>query len=100
MLDAVDAYNSDLTRTIPASLSKPVTYLSATSIGEYVLFGGGRSNSATVDSYNIDLTKTTPPPLSVGRYNLSAVSIGDYALFAGGSTSQGPISTVDVYTIK
>lgn len=61
---------------------------------------GGRSNSATVDSYNIDLTKTTPPPLSVGRYNLSAVSIGDYALFAGGSTSQGPISTVDVYTIK
>ena len=44
-----------LTRTIPTPLSESRTYLAATSVGNYALFGGGKSssNSSTVDAYTV-----------------------------------------------
>ena len=53
---AVDAYDSNLTRSTPIDLSQARSYLSATSIEGYALFGGGdrsRSMSSIVDAYTI-----------------------------------------------
>ena len=77
-------------------LSQARRNLSATSIGNYALFGGGYASSYSdvVDAYDISLVRTTPTPLSQARRNLSATSIGDYALFGGGD---GPSAVVDAY---
>jgi len=72
--------------------------LAATTIGNYALFGGGRTSSAvgTVNAYTKSLTHSTPTALSAGRYQLAATTIGDYALFGGGYKS-GALANVDAY---
>ena len=84
-----------LTRTTATPLSVARKDLAATTVGDYALFGGGRSssNSSTVDAYNTSLTRTTATPLSVARYYLVAASVGNYALFCGGSYQ----TTIDAY---
>ena len=80
--------------------------LSATTVGNYALFGGGGNDgniySSTVDAYNSSLTRTTATSLSKGRIDLAATTVGNYALFGGGCgygingyTSYS--STVDAY---
>ena len=98
-----------LARTTPTELSQARTYLAATSVGNYALFGGGYTGSYTdvVDAYDMSLTRTTPTVLSSGRFYLTATSIAPtggsspqngYALFAGGRGV--PIyATVDAYDL-
>lgn len=91
------------------SLSVYRTYLAATSIGNYALFGGGTwkqgtgsSVSSVVDAYDVDLTRTTPDILTVGRSDLAATSIENYALFGGGNRGTGNtnIPAVNAYDVN
>ena len=84
-----------LTRTTATSLSVGRSYLAATTVGDYALFGGG-SYKNTVDAYDASLTRTTATALSVPRSFLAATSVGNYALFGGGDGK----NTVDAYTIS
>lgn len=70
-------------------------YGTATSVGDYALFGGG-NNSTKVEAFNKTLTKTTPTALNGYRNWLASTSVGDYALFGGG-TASSVSSTVDAY---
>ena len=96
---AVDAYDISLNRTTPTALSVARSYLAATHIGNYALFGGGMvptySGSAVVDAYDTSLNRTTPTALSVARGDLAATHIGNYALFGGGRFSSSAV--VDAY---
>ena len=64
----------------------------AASVGNYLIFFGGRNESSyltstAVDAYNTSLTKVSITQLSLnGRDALGTASIGNYALFAGGYT--------------
>ena len=75
--------------------------LAATSVGDYALFGGGRTAGSTyskvVDAYTKTLVKETSTSLSVARCILVATSIGGYALFGGGNASSKS-KVVDTYT--
>ena len=81
-------------------LSAARNRISATTVGNYALFGGGwgsgNAKFSTVDAYNTSLTRTTPTALSVARSHLAATTVGNYALFGGGYGSD-PLSTVDAY---
>ena len=88
-----------LTRTIPTPLSEARAYLTATSVGNYALFGGGDTTTATVDAYDASLTRTTATPLSEARIYLTATSVGNYALFGGGY-GDTTTATVDAYTVS
>ena len=79
-------------------LSEARGYLTATSVGNYALFGGGYGDTltATVDAYDASLTRTIPTPLSEAGGYLAATTVGDYALFGGGY-GDIPTSTVDAY---
>ena len=78
--------------------------LSATTVGNYALFGGGQrtfsTDKDTVDAYDATLTRSTPTALSVARECLAATTVGNYALFGGGGGSIEGYSytdTVDAY---
>ena len=91
-----------LTRTTATPLSEARAYLTATSVGNYALFGGGDGDTitATVDAYDASLTRTTATPLSEARAYLTATSVGNYALFGGGYRSSTYYNTVDAYTVS
>lgn len=97
-LKYVDAYNSSLTRNLPAHLISERRKLAATTVGNHVLFGGGEknySNHTAVEAYNDSLTKVTVPSIfTYARSQLAATAIGKYALFGGGVTST---SVMEVY---
>lgn len=100
--DVVDAYDQNLTRSTPVSLSVGRSNLIGVSAGNYALFGGGNSLHSvcvdTVDAYDMFLTRTTPTVLDVGRSRLAAVNIKGIALFGGGLNSDGSIQNiVDAY---
>ena len=72
-----------------AALSVGRYYFGATTVGNYALFGGGRTfpghnTSTTVDAYNSQLTRSTPTGLSGAREHIIATTVGNYALFGGG----------------
>ena len=80
-------------------LSAARQYLSAASVGDYALFGGGLDGStsiAVVDAYDTALTRTTPTVLSVARRIMDATSVGNYALFGGGY-DKADSAVVDAY---
>lgn len=101
----VNMYNTLLTRTTSTNaLTQKRTMLTSTnSKNNYVLFGGGWTDSATrsnlVEAFNNSMGKTTPTTLSIPRYDLASASIGDYALFAGGNEYDVLYGTnrVDIY---
>ena len=103
----VDAYQKgSLTRSNPSSSLRYTVYaLAATTVGDYALFGGGRSASAgisAVDAYQKgSLTRSNPPSsLRANNCELAATTVGDYALFGGGSPKpgdQGGSNSVDAY---
>ena len=99
----VDAYDTSLTRTMPAGLSQARCHLAAATVGNYALFGGGRNGTsstdilATVDAYDTSLTRTMPAGLSQARAYLAAATVGNYALFGGGD-GKSKSSVVDAYT--
>lgn len=101
-VQTVDAYNASLTRSSATNLTNKLTYHGGTSVGEYVLFGGGRlatTDYATVDAYNATLSKSNPTVLSQARFRLGAGKTASYAIFAGGSSSisGGVYNKVDAY---
>ncbi len=108
--DIVEAYDKNLTRTLPAALHWDRMNLAATSIGSYAIFAGGLKHNKyseggsgsradqTTDAYDRNLTKASFYALSQARYNLAGASIGNYALFGGGQNSDGVSSTVDAYS--
>lgn len=99
-MSTVDAYNTSLTRSIPASLSAAKDSIGAASVGNYALFAGGTNGSylSSVDAYNTSLTRSTPTELSEARSKIGAASTGSYAIFFGGY-KEGSVSSkvVDVY---
>ncbi|MCI8336980.1 MAG: hypothetical protein HFI72_07500 [Peptococcaceae bacterium] len=92
----IDAYDGNLTKTLPTELSQARTRLTATAINNYALFGGG-ATYATVDAYNASLVRSMPTALSQARRDLAAAAVGKYGLFAGGSNGNSIFDTVDVY---
>ena len=92
-----------------SELSSPITFLAATTVGDYALFGGGcnageKTVSSIVNVYNSSLTKSNATQLYPGRCGLAATTVGDYALFGGGATTYSesysigtPSSAVNAY---
>ena len=71
----------------------------ATTVGNYALFGGGRTASSeqtTVDAYSSSLIRVTATSLSKGRFLFDATTVGNYALFGGGQSDSGGRSYHDV----
>ena len=86
-----DAYDVSLThKTFNRGLEWPNTVdIAATSLGDYVIYGGGCKGSTTTRqdemcAVNSSLTVTNIYSLSQGRWSLAAAKAGDYALFGGG----------------
>ena len=106
-----DAYDVSLThKTFNRGLEWPNTVdIAATSLGDYVIYGGGCKGSTTTRqdemcAVNSSLTVTNIYSLSQGRWSLAAAKAGDYALFGGGVYQESgtgkpvaPQAIVDVY---
>lgn len=100
-LNTVDVYTKSSTRINATELSLSRSNITATSVGDCVVFSGGYygngSYSHVVDVYNSSLTRTNPTSLSIARYYIAAASVGNYALFGGGHNHNSLFNTVDVY---
>ena len=109
--DAVDAYNTSLTRTTATPLPSNVYACAGGTVGGYAVFSGGSSmnsdstlveaigSMAMVCVYDSSLTSSKAAPLSCPRAVHSAATIGNHLLFAGGynSTTEKYLSTVESY---
>jgi predicted Ser/Thr protein kinase len=98
----VDIYNMSNGSWSTATLSQARAGLAGTSVGNFVLFGGGWSSSGAsnvVDIYNVPNNTWTTANLSQAREYLAATSVANrYALFAGGLL-YGWYSTTNVVDI-
>ena len=106
-----DAYDASLThKTFNRGLEWPNTVdIAATSLGDYVIYGGGCKGSTTTRqdemcAVNSSLTVTNLYNLSQGRWSLAAAKAGNYALFGGGMYNESgigkpvaPQAIVDAY---
>ncbi len=98
----VDAYNTNLTRTLPLTLNQARTTLAGTANLKYAIFAGGNPSysnprSGVVDAYTHNLAKVTASSLSIARNAPSAVTIGNYMLIGGGIYNTTSYGTVDAY---
>ena len=85
--NAVGAYDKNLTRVIPTSLSEARSNLVGVRAGNYVLFCGGINSkgiSNMVDAYDLFLTRTTPQLLNEAKVDFGATTLNDLAVIAGG----------------
>jgi hypothetical protein len=72
--------------------------LSASNIGNYMLFAGGTSSANNVDAYDDEMVKTTPTKLSQARIWIGSASNSNYVLLAGGNVgSDKCTAVVDTY---
>lgn len=97
--NAVDAFNTSLTKTTVAALPLVAISPSATTLGDYAMFIGGYTGAsyiADATTYDSSLTQRAVSGITTGRYRAAATTVGNYALFAGGQYVCG---TVDAYTI-
>lgn len=88
----VYAYDANLTQSAPYGLMMARQYLSATRVGDKVIFFGGRNVGSTnyrhADAYDTSLTRTLANNSSdTARAFVGAASVGNYAIFAGGQSS-------------
>ena len=95
------ALGADLVHTT-ATLSQARAELAATSVGNKVLFAGGRVDVAgasnVVDIYDSDTGLWSTATLSQARWGVSATTVGTKALFAGGYLGGASSSdVVDIY---
>ena len=109
--DAVDAYNTSLTRTTATPLPSNVYACAGGTVGGYAVFSGGSSmnsdstlveaigSMAMVCVYDSSLTSSQAASLSCPRAVHSAATIGNHLLFAGGynRTTGKYLSTVESY---
>lgn len=97
--NTVDAYNIDLVKTTPTTLTSASTNMVATVLrSEYALFCGFSNSKYSIDAYDLDLTKVFVQ-FGASRTLLAATNVGDYALFAGGTFNSIPQSTVDAFHV-
>lgn len=106
VLATVNAYNKELTRTLPTELSVARELLYAEKVGDYAIFAGGKNSSSTsvvaTDAYDASLTRTV---LSTGLDNnrcednahQNSANVAGYALIGGGSADNND-SSIDVFT--
>ena len=85
-------------------LSESRCMSTATTVGNYALFGGGGTNSKSskVDVYDTNLTKSNAPELSLSLFSLASTTVGNYALFGGGYdyNNYGKVDTYDTNLTK
>ena len=105
----IDAYDSSLTRTNPATLSSARAYLTATTVGNYLIVAGGQYSSrigsdyaafhTTVDAYDLSFTRVSVSALAQKRGQANSTNIGNYAIIAGGVTGDtyNPATLTEVY---
>ena len=76
-------------------LSESRCMSTATTVGNYALFGGGTNynNYGKVDTYDTSLTKGNATELSYARCELASTTVGNYALFGGGIQGTGATVT-------
>ena len=90
VLNVVNAYTASLVKSTPTVMSVARKSLAATTVGDYALFGGGRTTTSgttattVVDAYNKSLVRSTPTALNSRTIEPNATTVGDYALFGGG----------------
>lgn len=95
--NTVEAYNANLVRTIPATLSDAKSSPGAASVNNtFVVFAGGGNESTVVDAYNTSLVKLSAGQLEVGRSPIGA-STNSHAIFAGGSVGAWGSDVTDAY---
>lgn len=99
-------FDSSLVYTQSGVYSNIMLDAAATTVGNYVIFGGGRSARtdgnfySTVEIYNTSFTKVSSSgrSLSVERCSLAAATNGSYAIFAGGFNENiNTVNNADVY---
>lgn len=95
----IEELNIAVSNPTPLSVSR--YGLSATTVGNYAIFGGGQGDGGTAtdatDAYDNSLTKTSISALQSDHYNYrnAATTVGNYALFGGGAN--GGSSTGSTY---
>ena len=87
----VDIYDVSSNSWSSATLSEAKTSITATSIGNKIIFAGGdyfgwQPVSNTIDIYDAGTNNWTTSTLSEARTNISAFSIDNKAFFVGGRT--------------
>ena len=82
-----NAFNSSLTRSLPASADIYTDIYSGTELHGKAMFGDENGN---LQVYNSDLTKTVASGLSSARGLYGCTTLDEWAIFAGGTISGGP----------
>ena len=106
--DAVDGYDSGVTKTSLSGLSSKKCSIGActTANHKYAVFAGGGllygNASSTVDIYDRNGNRSTATNLSTASYDVKATTVGNYILFAGGkntgnSSGYSTLTTVNAY---
>lgn len=100
----VDIYDVSTNSWSAATLSEARSSISATSLGNKIIFAGGDYSrwqpvSSTIDIYDAGTNSWTASTLSEARANISAFSIDNKAFFVGGRTgfSTSPSKKIDIY---
>ena len=76
-----DAYTSTTNIPLDVNLSSAKKTISATTVGNYALFGSG--NNSTCDAIDSSFTRTTITAMSYPSELGAAETIGNYAIFCG-----------------
>lgn len=97
-----NAFDSSLTRLLPASADVYTDIYSGTELHGKAIFGDENGN---LQVYNSDLTKTVASGLSPVRRSYGCTTLDEWAIFAGGrvpggSTSEGYQTSVDAFDDK
>lgn len=102
----ISIYNASLVFSQTGVITHIMLNAAGTSVGKYVIFGGGRSSRTNgniysdVEIYDSSITKLSMSGknLSVARSHLAATTNKNYAIFSGGfGENTKTLNTVDVY---
>lgn len=103
----VTAYDTSLTRSLPTELSELKTGAGGASIGDYALFAGGDTSTASsgatttaskvVNAYDSSLTRTTIASLPQAQRLNNAQNIDNFALYIAGHNNGSYINAAYVY---
>ena len=106
-MTSVYAYDTSLTYSVPTGLSQGRAELSATTVGDNALFGGGYYSTGStggyprnVDAYNTSLTRSSLSELTSDKFLQAATTVGDYAIFCGGIDSDAYSTSLTKTTIE
>lgn len=96
----VDAFNSNLVRTVATNTTADARTGAAARIGNYALFSLGAGNSV-VNAYNDNLVLTVAPDLrATSVFSGLGTSIGNFAIFGIGRQGSKKRNFVDTYDVN